>query len=192
MSVGHKSSRKHVCFIRLCDFKMTSLVCSCKVLISRLPVAANRCERRTEALRSDAPKRSDVKCFLSLPNMEKDFFPPTAPVTYEVNPPPPPSVSITVPAFPPCPLRPPAKPQGQFSPPTAPVTYEVLPPLPPSVASSCSLLPSCHLSAPSKHTDIFSPASESRWKSVDLAGARRSGRLCLPGCNWGLFVLARG
>ena len=89
MSVGHKSSRKHVCFIRLCDFKMTSLVCSCKVLISRLPVAANRCERRTEALHSDAPKRSDVKCFLSLPNMEKDFFPPTAPVTYEVNPPPP-------------------------------------------------------------------------------------------------------
>lgn len=64
---------------------MTSLVCSCKVLISRLPVAANRCERRTEAPRSDAPKRSDVKCSLALPNMER-FFSPSAPVKYEVNP----------------------------------------------------------------------------------------------------------
>lgn len=55
---------------------MTSLVCSCKVLISRLPVAANRCERRTEAPGSDSPKRSDVKCFLALPNMERFCFSP--------------------------------------------------------------------------------------------------------------------
>lgn len=126
---------------------MTSLVCSCKVLINRLPVAANRCERRTEAPRSDAPKRSDVKCSLALPNMERFFSP----------------------------VR----------------TCEIWS-QPPPVASSCSLFPSCHLSAPSKHTDIFSPASESRWKSDDLAGARWRGRLCLPGCRGGLFVLARG